>query len=86
MEGRRRLGYKLKTTKFDALVTALHGEMRVREVAERFSMNPDNWSQIRSGERDLNTHIIGCCEELFPGIPLSTYADKYVKSYDEVTA
>lgn len=81
MEGRRRLSYKLKTTKFDALVTALHGEKKVVEIAKVFDMGPDNWSQVRSGTRDMTLHIIGCCEELLPGIPLSTYADKYVKSY-----
>lgn len=81
MEGRRRLSYKLRTPKFDALITALHGEMRVRDVAERMEMNPDNWSQVRSGERDLNLHIIGICEELLPGIPLSTYAERYVKNH-----
>lgn len=81
MEGRRRLSYKLRTPKFDALVTALHGEMRVHEVAKAMDMGADNWSQVRSGERDLNPHIIGVCEELLPGIPLSIYAEKYVKSY-----
>jgi hypothetical protein len=82
MEGRRRLSYKLRTEKFDALMLALHGEKRVKDVAIALDMGPDNLSQVRSGVADMSVHMIACCvEELLPGIPLGMYAEKYVKSY-----
>lgn len=83
MEGRRRLAYKLRTTKFDALMTAFHGEKLVHEVGDLMHMDPNNWSLIRSGKRDMNTHIIARCGELFPDVLLSAYAESYVKSYGE---
>lgn len=86
MEGRRRLSYRLRTNKFDALVTALHGEKKVVEIARVFDMGPDNFSQIRIGAVDMSVHVIACCEELLPGIPLAIYAEKYVKSYGEATS
>lgn len=76
MESKWRYAYRLRKTEFDGLMARIRGEQPDHKVAELFDLTAAQWSLIRNGKRPMNGHVIGVCDDLLPGIPLLTYAEK----------
>lgn len=70
-----RLKLRLNAPSFGKLIKAFVGDKKEYEIGELFGYDDSKWAQYKTGNLFVNTHIIAVCLSLFPGVPVSAYAD-----------